>query len=389
MHLVFRALLCATLCACASTTAANPEPASSDVVDASASGSDATDPPTTTELVAACELEKSTCSATEAKEGGGLVAIDRCAFALDERAVDAKATPGTPVTLTDVLADANRTATVVTSVPGLANPAYAFRWQDDDVNSEAWIPQGITGSPDAKGSGTTIVVSFYDDKEGRGVRLAFVNATGAPTYRFVLLAAADGVSPVKIHAGGLAWYGDQLYVADTSRGFRVFDVRRIVRVATDDARFAGYKYVLPQSGSYEVASACKPLFSWVSLDRDGTSLVSGEYCSTTACAGPLAGRVYRWPLDPATGLLRSTRTFPTEAFLTGTKQVQGGAMHDGTYYFSSSAPAGGGGELVRVTSTSSKKLAWSDTPEDLMVDGDRLWGLSEGAGDRFVYAAKP
>lgn len=389
MPLVLRALLCATLCACASTAAVNAGEASSDLTDASASESAPTDPPSTTELVAACELEKSQCSG-DAKEGGGLQPIDRCAYALDERAVSPKATPGTPVTVADVLADANRVATVVTSVPGLKSaPAYAFRWQDDDVSSEAWIPQGITGSPDAKGSGSTVVVSFYDDREGRGVRLAFVNATGAPTYRFVLLAAADGVSPVKIHAGGLAWYGDQLYVADTAHGFRVFDTRRIVRVATDDVRFAGYKYVLPQSGAYEVASGCKPLFSWVSLDRDGTSLVSGEYCSTTACAGPLAGRVYRWPLDPATGLLRSKRTYPTEAFLTGTKQVQGGALHGGNYYFSSSAPAGGGGELVRVTRTSSTKLAWSNTPEDLMVDGDRLWGLSEVAGERFVYAARP
>jgi hypothetical protein len=381
-------------------------------------------------FVDVCDLQSSVCTAAPAgfSEGDGLVAVDRCAFGLEESADLGTTTPAlvtaletitAKVTVGDVLADANRTATKTNSVPGSpAGVAYAFRWQNDDNASTAWIPQGITGTADADASGTVggksaVLVSFYDSAEGgatnEGVRIAFVDTTTAtsPKYRFALLvmpkgsAAAPTFDPVRIHAGGIVWFGDFLYVADTTHGFRIFDLRHILRVATDDGTFgcsgttcraAGYKYVLPQVGKYEVTSACKPLFSFVSLDRKSMppALVSGEYCSTTACAGPLAGRVYRWPLDPATGLLRSKTTFPTEVNLTSHKQVQGGATVDGTYYLSSSAPAAAGGALYRVAGNKSATSNWSDSPEDLMVDHGNgwLWSLSEAPGARAVYAVK-
>jgi hypothetical protein len=232
-------------------------------------------------------------------------------------------------------------------------------------------------------------------------------AGASPKYRFALLVQPKGTQdapsfdPVKIHAGGIAWYKDWLYVADTSHGFRVFDMRHLLKVATDPGNFgcnaticrAGtYKYVLPQVGKYEVTSACSPIFSWVSLDRksDPPALVSGEYCSGDACSGPLAGRVFRWPLDPSTGLLRSAVTFPTEAYLMSHKQVQGGASANGVYYFSSSAPAADGGDLYRVVRGKSATSQWGDTPEDLMVDpgNNWLWCLNEKAGKRSVFAVK-
>jgi hypothetical protein len=37
-----------------------------------------------------------------------------------------------------------------------------------------------------------------------------------PTYR-----------AINVHAGGVAWYGNYLYVADTEAGLRVFDLRKI------------------------------------------------------------------------------------------------------------------------------------------------------------------
>jgi len=380
-------------------------------------------------FVDTCNMQAAVCTAPPAgfAEGDGFAPVDRCAFALEESAglgtppalVTALEAITTKVTFAQVLADANRTATKTTSVPG--NPggvAYAFRWQSDDDASTAWIPQGITGTADADASGmvagkSAVLVSFYDKAEGgatnEGVRIAFVDTTSpnAPMYRFALLVMPKGTpdapsfDPVKIHAGGIAWFGSFLYVADTRHGFRVFDLRHILRVATDvgpfgctgtTCRAATYKYVLPQVGKYEITSACSPIFSFVSLDRssDPPSLVSGEYCSTTACAGPLAGRVHRWPLDPETGLLRSKTTFPTEAFLTSHKQVQGAASRDGTFYLSSSAPPGGAGEIYRVAGSKSATSRWSDTPEDLMVDHGSgwLWSLSEAPRERAVFAAK-
>jgi len=413
---------------------ASPDKGSSEGTSPDAGADDPTDPVDPDASVAparfvdTCDLQASACTAAPAgfTEGSGLAPVDRCAFGLVESAglgttpalVTALEKITTKVGVVDVLADANRTATKTTSVPGSpSGVAYAFRWQNDDNASTQWVPQGITGTADADPTGkvggkSAVLVSFYDTAENgtsnEGVRIAFVDTTtpNAPKYRFALLvmpkgsAAAPTFDPVKIHAGGIAWYGNFLYVADTTRGLRVFDLRHILRVATDAGAFgctgttcraAGYKYVLPQVAKYDITSACKPLFSFVSLDRksDPPALVSGEYCSTTACSGPLAGRVYRWPLDPATGLLRSKTTFPTQVFLTSHKQVQGAASVGDTYYLSSSAPAAGAGALYRVSGKKSATSRWSDSPEDLMVDhaAGWLWSLSEFADARAVYAA--
>lgn len=378
--------------------------------------------------VDSCNLQSSQCTAapTGFAEGSGLAEVDRCAFALTESdgiattsdVLTALAKITTPVQVADVLADANRTATKATTVAG--NPTgvqYAFTWQDDDQSSVAWTPQGITGTADAFDTGklndkAAILISFYDDppagstEANVGVRIAFVDTTVAvsPKYRFALLvqpggsASAPTFAPVKIHAGGIVWYQNYLYIADTNHGFRVFDMQHILEVAVDPGNFgctgttcrAGtYKYVIPQVGTYSVGSSCSPIFSWVSLDRASNppSLVSGEYCSTTACGGELAGRAFRWPLDPTTGLLRSKLTFPTEAYLMGQKQVQGGAAVNGVFYLSSSAPSADGGALYRVVKGKSVTSAWGNNPEDVMVDpGNRwLWNLNEKAGTRAVY----
>jgi hypothetical protein len=350
--------------------------------------------------------------------------VDRCAHELTESAnlgapsalVEALAKIAPRVSVLDVVADANRDAVTTATVPGSPpGVQIAFRWNAEDEASTRWIPQGLSGSADAEASGLVsgkrvILSSAYDDTGDKGVRVAFVDVTaGAPRYRLALLVAPSGTTSapsftsVGIHAGGIVWYGRYLYVADTTHGLRVFDMNSILRVATDadvvgcaggTCRAGLYKYAVPQVGKYEIASvtaACEPLFSFVSLDRSSTppSLVSGEYCSGSACSGPLAGRVLRWPLDPTTGLLRSERTFPTEAFLMGQTQVQGAAARSGTFFLSSSAPAGGGGALYRVKPGASATSTWIDTPEDLMVDPSSglLWSQSEGAGARVVFGA--
>lgn len=374
-----------------------------------------------------CASSTAQCPGTPANlvEGGGLRAINRCAFPMSPAAgflgnsalLDALEQRTTPVTVSQVVADANRIATPTTSVPGApAGLAWAFEWNAEDQASTTWIPQGITGSADADATGLVggrriILVSFYEDAGlDKGVRIAFVNVTNpsAPRYRFALLVEPTGTTAapnfvqVDAHAGGIAWFGRWLYMAQTGSGFRVFDLSRVMQVATDvdtvgctasTCRAGLYKYVIPQVGAYVDRSSCGPIFSWVSLDRGSSppSLVSGEYCSTTACTGPLAGRVFRWPLDPATGLLRGPgTTWPLDAFVMGQRQVQGGAMRAGTTYLSSSAPAGGGGALYCANPTRSLSANFSDSPEDLMVDGPngQLWSLSEAAGARAVFAVR-
>ena len=178
-----------------------------------------------------------------------------------------------------------------------------------------------------------------------------------------------------------------MFQVDTAKDVIGYDA------ATQKHHAAMYKYVVPQVGRYVHASACAPIFSFVALDRSTTppSLVSGEYCNgSTACAGALDGRLFRWPLDAASGRLAASTTYPSEAHYAGQSHLQGAVSHAGTHYLSSSAPAGAKGALYVISpGTKAKTLAWVDSPEDLVyqTSGDLLWGLSEGLGARYVFAA--
>lgn len=378
-----------------------------------------------------CATQAPVCPTTTTTAGSGVVAIDRCAFPIEEATTWSSLPPlvtalekiAPTASTASILADLNRTATPAAagSVPG-APPGVdvAVRWEAEDDDSTTWIPQGITGSADASATGLVdgkrvVVVSWYYTPPAgstyeKGVRLAFVDVTNpqVPTYRFALLVEPTGTpqaptfAPVVIHAGGLAWFGNLLYVVETGRGFRVFDMTRAMQVATDvdqigcqagTCRAGLYKYVVPQIGGYTSTSACAPLFSYVALDRSTTppSLLSGEYCGGTACKSqPLAGRAYRWSLDATTGRLGAKKSWPSEAMLLGQTQVQGAASRKGVYYLSSSAPAGGGGALYRVRTGKSATSTWLDAPEDVMVDeaNGLLWSLSEAAGSRVIAGMK-
>ncbi len=378
-----------------------------------------------------CETRVAVCTDVAPRDSGqGLVALDRCGFALERGAawdtlptlVDALETVATPVDLSAVLDDLNREPVPVTptAVPGdPPGVEYAFRWEDEENDKPTWVPQGLTGSADADPTGLVLgrrllMVSFYFDEEEaptadpKGVRIALVDVTDttAPKYRFLLLVeptAGPDFVPVKIHAGGIAWVGDLLYVADTSKGLRVFDVSRLLQVDTSEdvigcdgglCRAGLYKYVIPQIGAYTRSSPCveAPRFSFVGLDRssDPIQLVSGEYCSGTACTASLAGRVFRWPLDPRTHLLAGgARTWSADAHLMGERQVQGGVSNGEAFYLSSSEPAGSGGVMYRVTVAGRTAVDWIDTPEDVVIDTveHRILSLSEGLGARYVMSA--
>lgn len=365
--------------------------------------------------------------------GKGLVTINRCAFPMvDQDTWSAKAAVITaldaklPVaSLSDVLLDLNRTAVTISSAQlpgGVAGFKSGFRWNDGDEAVEYWIPQGLTGSADATAQGTlgghqVLLVASYYNKDAdpgstaeKGVRIAVVDVSvSPPAYRFALLVdpvagQIPSFAPITIHAGGIVWFDKYLYVADTSRGFRVFDLEHIFQVsttkdtlgydaATQTYQAHSYKYVIPQINLYKHASACGPIFSFVALDRSTTppSLISGEYCNgTTACGGAFDGRLFRWPLDPATGRLAPPKTtYPANAYYAGQANVQGGVAHAGTFYLSSSAPAGAGGALYVIPAgAKSTTFSWVDSPEDLIYDGSkkRIWGLSEGLSQRYVFS---
>ncbi len=110
-----------------------------------------------------------------------------------------------------------------------------------------------------------------------------------------------------MHAGGIVWYGQYLYVAGGQHGIRVFRLDDLVRVR-NRFRTKSYRYVLPQFTSYDAGSrqgVGEMMYSFMSLDRSGDEdhLVAGEY-------GRKGGshRLMRYPLDRETELLRSRRS---------------------------------------------------------------------------------
>lgn len=400
----------------------NPDDASTDTVDADADGSGLEDP---------CPAAAPACPTAPSGFGAGdpLAAIDRCAFPLtdggtwtDQAAlVDALPAEVPRVTLADVALDLNRTGTEVAAAeipgrpPGVRS---AFGWESGDQGVEYWIPQGITGSFDGMASGTVgsrklVLVSWYYEQANdpgstveKGVRIAIADVTNpaAVGYRFALLVepvASGGrtdFAPVRIHAGGLAWVGDYLYVPVTGSGFRVFDLAHILKVDTskdalgyDAATGAyhahSYAYAIPQVGVYTDAGACDSVFSFVALDRSTSSLLSGEYSSEVP-----TGRLMRWPIDLATGRLVETergRVVPDGVWFIGHTHVQGALSRGETFWLSSSRPVAGAGELVRTgASGAPATFPWVDAPEDLAFDPatNELWCASEHVDKRFVFS---
>lgn len=378
-----------------------------------------------------CEAEAPACPAESGlTEGSGLTPIDVCAFPMTDEdtwadrgaVVEALADRLETVPLRALLGDLNRAAVRLApgdlpgDVPGVTS---AFAWQSGDESVPYWIPQGITGSGDAVAGGRidgrrVLLVSWYYEKAEepdsafeKGVRLAVVDATDPASirYRFLLLVepimtdAGPSFGPIRVHAGGLAWVGDYLYVVDTSRGLRVFDMTRILRVqtGTDSIGLAasgdyfahGYGYVLPQVGTYAQTSACSPRYSFVAVDQssDPPSLVTGEYD-----AGSIYGRLYRWSLEPS-GRLASVgevgRVIPSGAWFSAQTHLQGGLAESDRFWLSSSKPTGARGVLYRAgDGQPSAELGWSDTPEDLSYDptDGLLWSLSEGLNARYVFS---
>jgi hypothetical protein len=360
--------------------------------------------------------------------------------------VDALDKPLAKSGVQDLLAAANRTAkaggpcksNVFSDIPA-GSSWYCFDRSDSGAGSGRveWIPQGVTTVADAQADGKwgtreAILVSWYDDAVDpkKGVRISFLDPN-THKYRHVLLVypytRSDGRPAYEIvgrpsggiHAGGILWYGNYLYVVDTRRGIRVFDMRYIFDLSKSSNPDAygpsfGYRYVMPQVGAWvnaagpdnhDEGNSCSgtgaPKFSYVSLDRSETPdrLITGEYCNSSRDIG----RVARWPLDGASGRLAadaSGRVHASEAYRLSANQIQGAVSSGGNWYLSRStgrAPDGKwrNGQLIvaRADASPAGTLATVETrkagvgPEDLSLwpATGLLWTVTEHAGQRMLY----
>lgn len=305
-----------------------------------------------------------------------------------------------------VLADLDRDA-VRQVVPARA-AEYGFAWDRHDVEDDEWWPQGITTTADAANTDDlagrrVVVVGWYAKKlEGRpsrGTRVTFVDVTDpdTPRYRHVLLtqpvrddAGTARLTPVRVHAGGIIWYGRSLLVADTHGGVRTFGLDDVLRVEADGDR---HEYVLPQRTSYRSVpgDGVAPFrFSFVSLDRSGDEhqLIAGEYG-----VGEQTTRLVRFGFDAAAEALALVdgEAHPLEFVTDGLQHMQGATVVGGTFYISTSRGRFRRGALwTRRPGEPPREhpATLAIGPEDLTYwpQRDQLWSCSEYPGKRYVYA---
>ncbi|MEU6998429.1 hypothetical protein [Nonomuraea sp. NPDC046570] len=307
-----------------------------------------------------------------------------------------------------VLANANRRAVRRGAAGALGSMRprpldwYAFDEKDNDTVD--WYPQGLTCGADSGNAGVPVFVASWYFKPKppvpeRGVRVTFLSPVTL-RYQHALLVEAkpDGsYGPINIHAGGVAWYEDLLYVADTTRGLRVFDMNRIYdlrtaqkdlgdpeRIGRSGGRFHafGYRYVLPQTDCWRLA-ASGPLFSFAAIDRTLSphALVSGEYVENA----PI-GRVARWNLD-ADGTLSDSGGVAAarDAFQLAQPKIQGAVSARGKWYLSQAGGPSANGRLVVDTDGTGVVRPFPIGPEDLTVQGDQLWSVTEFKDKRVIF----
>ncbi|MCR6489101.1 hypothetical protein M8542_40380 [Amycolatopsis sp. OK19-0408] len=322
-----------------------------------------------------------------------------------------------------VMDNANHDRTALPSSFSVAGLSTGFRFDSGDNSDCANYPQGITTSRDAVGTADSgnydghqlVLVSWYT-KDGCGgdqarsrITLVDWDATYPNKYRKVLLveptgtAAAPDFKDIPIHAGGVSWYGDYLYVADTGHGMRVFDMRKILKTNTGGT--AGqighqsgsvyyahnYAYVLPQVGTITAKTTSGTNLAWssISLDRVSKSIVMAEYTCQSGCTAypNRAPRAVRFPFAAGATTFAATTT-ASQALQLPWYNLNGVASHNGRWWFNSS----GQKKLYYWTSSGGPAtFSWVGSGESLSywedaTSADLLWSLQEGAGSRNVFA---
>jgi hypothetical protein len=321
-----------------------------------------------------------------------------------------------------VMDNANHDRTALPSsfdLPGLSG---GFRFDSGDNSDCKSYPQGITTSRDAVGTANggnydghqLVVVSWYTKDACDGAqersRITIVDwdATYPNKYRKVLLVEPTGnattpnFKDIPIHAGGVSWYGDYLYVADTGRGMRVFDMRKILKTNTggsadqiglhDGVYYAhNYAYVLPQIGTVTSRTTSGTNLAWstISLDRVSKSMVMTEYTCQSGCDKypNRAPRAIRYPFAPGATTFAASTT-ASQALQLPWYKLNGVASHNGRWWFNSSGqkqlyywtPSAGSATYPFVSAGESISY-WEDA-----TDPDLLWTLQEGTGNRNVFA---
>lgn len=264
-----------------------------------------------------------------------------------------------------------------------------LRWLTARAWTRRWYPQGIDIGA-WHGRRTLAVTWFRQELTGTHLasRVTLIDL-GRSRHLDVLLAVPDdegGLAPAPIHAGGLAWFDDRLFVAATGRGIWEFDLSDIREVRGGLAHgLAGggrgkgsTALVAVRTRVHPVALRCS--FLGRVFDQDGTPLrrvLIGEHRTDES------GRIgeFAIPEGDGDGFREVDRFSPTIPRMQGAVRwgdrrfvSQSDRMHPGTLW------AGPRDALQR------DRMPLPVGCEDLALDPDAhlLWSLGEHPWHRVV-----
>lgn len=251
-----------------------------------------------------------------------------------------------------------------------------------------WYPQGVDlGRWHGR---RTLAVSWFRQRlDGRHLasRVALVDLERSRHLDVLLAIEQDGVlQPAPIHAGGVAWFDDRLFVAATREGIWEFDLSRIRRVHGAEARrVAGAGRHGPRvTALVAVRTRVHPIDLRCSylgrvIDADGTPLprvLIGEYTADDT------GRIAEFDVpDGERGFVERTRSSP------GIPRMQG-AVRWGDRHFVSQSDHLRPGALWTgpVDALTRNRVPLPVGCEDLALDTEErlLWTLGEHPWKRVV-----
>ncbi|WP_432122384.1 FG-GAP repeat domain-containing protein [Streptomyces sp. S1] len=314
----------------------------------------------------------------------------------------------TRTTVAGVVADpANTTARPLCHDPGVPG-AQGFCWSAQDDATADWYPQGVAQG--TAGGRKTVVTSWYGPGGTERLTFADVTAPASVRYRHVQLVglSADGGTYANLsggHAHAVVWAGDLLYVASIGSGFDVFDTRRVWRTAAGAyvlPRIAGYAATGAGTGCGTATVPERPCVTGASLDLSGPepALVTVEMDATRVGDrfDQADSPIVRWPLDPATGLLRTDATGvarASAAYRSPIGGAQGVAMYGGRFVISAPCP-----EYVQNGPEHLPSCLYHGTPDEpvwlvsrtgiygenlsFLAGTNELWTVNERPGARMV-----
>lgn len=194
---------------------------------------------------------------------------------------------GESVKLNDI--SLNRTAIALTDLTSSKNhPDYpfakfGFRWNSGDSNTLDWRPQGITTFQ--LETRKWLAVTWYHRRfhQVKGVRISFVDIDPDSAtylkYRHVLMLDKDDHPLAGIHAGGLVYQKEQLFIpvgtgdiATKSADLYTFSLNNMYKVTKDKFNYFDYGYIIYQNNDFDYNETKHPEINPYHIDTKGKHL---------------------------------------------------------------------------------------------------------------------